>query len=226
VSSGWDGILLSNGSEDNHIGGSSEEDRNVISGIQGGVRMFQSFADTTRNVIEGNYIGTDRTGTSPLGNVYGIKIHNEAHGNLVGPGNVIAYNTSVGILVDGANTNGNLITQNSIHSNGGLGIDLTNGGNDSVAPPAIAYGDCSSAAGTAPSNATIELFTGPDDEGKTYLTSVLADGSGNWSASGFVASDSYLAATATDTSGNTSEFAVVGGGCPDRRYVPLIMKGY
>lgn len=225
VSAGYDGILLGNGAENNTIGGPAEADRNVISGIAGcGIRIFT--AATTGNVIEGNYIGTDRTGTQALGNGFGVRIHGGAHDNTVGPNNVIAHNSGDGVWVDELNTNGNTITQNSIHSNGDLGIDLTNSGNDSVVAPVISSNTCSSASGTAPINSTVGLFTGPDDEGKTYLTSVSVDGSGNWSAAGFVAGDSYLTATATDTSGNTSEFAVAATGCPDRRYVPLAMKRY
>jgi len=79
--------------------------------------------------------------------------------------------------------------------------------------------------GTAPVNATVELFTGPDDEGKTYLTSVSANGSGNWSASGFLADDISLTVAATDTDGNTSEFSAVAG-CDLRAYLPLAIKRY
>lgn len=149
VSTTYDGILLTNGSENNNIGGPGEEERNVISGNNGAIRMFG--ASTTGNVIQGNYIGTDRTGASALANNYGIKIESGAHDNTVGHNNVIAYNSSDGIVVDGGTTTGNTITQNSIHSNGTLGISLTYGGNDSVAPPVISFNTCVSARGTPPS---------------------------------------------------------------------------
>lgn len=71
----------------------------------------------------------------------------------------------------------------------------------------------------------MELFTSPDDEGQTYLTTVSADGTGVWSASGFLADDAYLTATATDTTGNTSEFSAVAG-CGSHTYVPLALKRY
>ncbi|NIN66030.1 MAG: hypothetical protein GTO63_15320, partial [Anaerolineae bacterium] len=67
---------------------------------------------------------------------------------------------------------------------------------------------------------------GPDEEGKTYLTSVSADGTGNWSASGFLADGTYLTATATDVSGNTSEFSAAPPGWCNHTYVPQVMKGY
>jgi hypothetical protein len=226
VSTGYDGILLGNGTENNTIGGPAEADRNVISAMNGGIRIFQTTGNTAGNVVEGNYIGTDRTGTQPLGNGYGIKIHGGAHDNTIGPHNVIAFNTVNGVWVTELNTNGNTITENNIYGNGGLGIDLTFDGNDSVAAPSIPSHTCASASGTAPLNATVELFTGPDDEGKTFLTSVSADGSGNWSASGFLADDAYLTATATDSDGNTSEFSAAVTGCDKRTYVPLATKNY
>jgi hypothetical protein len=229
VSAGYDGILLGDGKENNIIGGPSEADRNIISGMNGGIRIFQISGNTVGNVIEGNYIGTDRTGTQPLGNGYGIKIHGGAHDNTIGPDNIIAFNTGDGVWVDEPTTNGNTITENSIYGNGDLGIDLTNAGNDSVAAPVIPSKTCAFAAsGTAPSNSTVELFSGPDDEGKTYLTSVSADGSGNWSAWGFLAGDTYLTATATDAAGNTSEFSSAAGVvvCDERAYLPLATKNY
>jgi hypothetical protein len=224
VSSAYDGILLGNGAQNNNIGGPSESERNVISGFEWcGIRIFA--AATTVNVIGGNYIGTDRTGTAPLGNGCGIKIHADAYDNTIGPNNVIAHNNTYGVMVDGSGTYSNTLTQNSIHTNGSRGIALTNAGNDSVAAPSISSHTCASASGTAPISAAVELFTGPDDEGKTYLTSVSADGSGNWSASGFWADDMFLTATATDIDGNTSEFSAVAG-CGHRGYVPLATKSH
>ena len=222
VSTTSDGISLAMDAENNTIGGPSEAERNIISGMDGGIRV--SSAGSTGNVIEGNYIGTDRTGTVALGNGYGIKIHADADDNTIGPNNVIAFN-GTGVWVDGAGTDANTITQNSIHSNGDLGIDLTIDGNDSVAAPVFEENTCTSASGTAPISAAVELFTGPDDEGQTYLTTVSADGTGDWSASGFLADDTYLTATATDTGGNTSEFSAVAG-CANRTYVPLALKRY
>ena len=88
-------------------------------------------APPTGNVVIGNYIGTDATGTENLGNDYeGIVVRDGANGNRIGgtlPGeaNLIAFNGSSGIAISTATTTGNSIRRNSIYSNGGLGIDLS-----------------------------------------------------------------------------------------------------
>ncbi|HYP25194.1 MAG TPA: CSLREA domain-containing protein [Blastocatellia bacterium] len=87
------------------------------------------------NVIQGNNLGTDPTGTVDYGGSIG---NDSSHGlviegssaNLVGgpdrgDGNIIAFNTSAGVLITGGGSVGNAILSNSIHSNGGLGIDLS-----------------------------------------------------------------------------------------------------
>lgn len=110
----------------NTIGGPSLDARNLISGNYGdGVRIQGSL-----NVVQNNYIGTDVSGTNPLGNSYnGVRLEGGASQNSIGTdtaGNFIAFNTGPGVvLFDDAGT-GNLIQFNSIHDNGGLGIQLGN----------------------------------------------------------------------------------------------------
>lgn len=131
------------------------------------------------------------------------------------------------MMVDNASTTGNTITRNSIHSNAGLGIALIDGANGNIPAPTIIAANTCFVAGTAGAGHTIEIFTGPDEEGKTYLTTVLADGDGNWSASSPFTLDTYVTATATDASGNTSEFSVeVTPGTCHQLFLPLIMKNY
>jgi CSLREA domain-containing protein len=82
------------------------------------------------NIIQGNYIGTDLTGTVDLGNgANGVAISQGSSGNLIGgtangAGNVIAFNSVNGIVLAGDAGTRNAISSNSIHSNGDLGIDL------------------------------------------------------------------------------------------------------
>jgi titin len=124
------GILVATGGS-NTIGGSAPGAGNVISG--NGYDGIQYSGPGSNNTIMGNFIGTDHTGTVPLGNGNrGIAlqgIDNTIGGPNEGDGNMIAFNGSIGVLVASNGTcTGNRILFNSIHSNGGLGIDLGYGG--------------------------------------------------------------------------------------------------
>jgi hypothetical protein len=128
-----DGVDISN-ADDNTIGGTVSGARNVISGNQGdGVVLFGTGA--TGNEILGNFIGTDKDGTNPVGNSDGIVISsandNTIGGTASGAGNRIAHNEGDGMLVFGGAAVGNRILSNSIFSNGELGIDL---GTEGVTP--------------------------------------------------------------------------------------------
>ena len=107
-------------------------ERNVISGnSSAGVRLFGAGANN--NVVAGNFIGTDVTGTSALANFEGIVINAGPQQNRIGgatnaEANLIAFNQADGIHVNDATSTGNHIQRNSIHSNGGLSIDLNNDG--------------------------------------------------------------------------------------------------
>jgi titin len=232
LGNGWEGVWIDSGAQANVIGGDTPGERNIISGNgDHGVAITGSGAMS--NTVSGNYIGTDASGALDLGNsVEGVWIASGAQANViggetVGESNVIAFNDT-GVRVHGATTTGNTIIENSIHSNGGLGIDLVNGGNTELTAPTIALADCLSLYfGTAPGNATVELFTGPDEEGKTYLTTVSADGGGNWSLWDSFTLDTYVTATATDGAGNTSEFSTqVSPGPCHQIFAPLVMKVY
>jgi len=201
----YDGILVIR-AQNNTIGGSIATDRNVISGNNSnGIRIAD--ATSQGNQIVGNYIGTDRTGTSALGNAKrGITIHDDAHDNTIGPGNIIAFNTGDGVLVVSSGSLRNKITGNSIHSNGGLGINNTDGGNLELAPPVITAASTTQVSGTACSGCTVEVFSDDDGEGRIFEGSTVADGSGNWSFNVSLTGPN-ITATGTDTAGNTSEFS-------------------
>jgi hypothetical protein len=233
LGNGFVGVYIWNGAQNNVIGGDTEGERNVIS-MNGAYGVSISGSGTDGNTVSGNYIGTDPAGSSERGNsAHGVYIWAGAQNNVIGGGapgesNIIAFNDSNGVEVNGGGTIGNTITQNSIHSNTLMGIDLVSGGNTGLSAPAISGALCGGISGTAPANATVEVFTGPDEEGKTYLATTSADGGGTWSAPGpFFTLDTYLTATATDASGNTSEFstAVTPVTCP-QTFLPMIMKGY
>ena len=93
-----DGIYI--GGANNTIGGTTAGARNVISGNATGVNIASS-ADSNGNVVQGNYIGTDITGTAALPNLgVGIGVHganNTIGGSASGAGNVISGNSQTGI---------------------------------------------------------------------------------------------------------------------------------
>ncbi len=132
IANGQHGIYLATSSY-NTIGGTTAAARNVLSGnTYNGLYVYGS----ANNTIQGNYIGTDVTGTLAVANGWnGVAVRgyaNDAINNLIGgtaagAGNVIAFNTYSGVAIDIAGNTGNAILGNSIYSNGNLGIDLTNG---------------------------------------------------------------------------------------------------
>jgi hypothetical protein len=112
------------------IGGTTAAARNVISGNGSrGIWIYDSLGASGVQV-QGNYIGTQADGVSPLGNAsHGVFINNLAKGNTIGgqsgAGNVIAFNAGAGVANDLYEyALGNSILSNSIFANVGLGIDL------------------------------------------------------------------------------------------------------
>jgi hypothetical protein len=108
------------------VGGTTPAARNVISGNVGAGILSFGQVDFTGTRIEGNYIGTDVTGTLPLGNT-GRGVDNSASavaigGTAAGAGNLIAHSGGAGVSISGGL--GVRVQGNSIRDNGGLGIDL------------------------------------------------------------------------------------------------------
>jgi CSLREA domain-containing protein len=112
----------------NTIGGTAAGAGNVVSGnALHGIEII--FGNATDNTVQGNYIGTDVSGTVALSNgEQGVVIadapSNTIGGTTGGARNVISGNTGNGVWIDGTGASGNLVAGNSIFSNGGLGIDL------------------------------------------------------------------------------------------------------
>jgi uncharacterized repeat protein (TIGR01451 family) len=211
--------------QDTVIGGPTSLDGNLISGNVTGIALENGATGTE---IENNLIGTDATGLLSVPNTAnGVSVETGAFDNTIGPANTITNSGADGVGVDGAATLGNQITVNSIFSNTGLGISLTNGGNLELPAPVLTSASVSgggtSVVGTlttVPSQPTaafiLEFFTDPVNEagGKVYIGSkaVTTDGSGVASFTAFfpalyVAHGQYITATATDPTYNTSPFS-------------------
>src|SRR5204863_5640222 len=92
----------------NLIGGSGTAEGNLISGNEAGVVLQGT--SVSSNVVAGNLIGTDVTGTIPLGNtnyavaiIYGGPSGNIIGGTAPGAGNVITGTSTpggVGVAID------------------------------------------------------------------------------------------------------------------------------
>ena len=127
---GSEGIIVVSASSNITIGGTRSADRNVISGNQRGITLFQA-ADCT---IQGNYIGVASDGTSDLGNTFhGIKIYGttDASGNLVGgtasgAGNVISGNGEEAVWLSGTAATNNTVQGNTIGTNAAGDAALAN----------------------------------------------------------------------------------------------------
>jgi hypothetical protein len=231
---GGDGIQIVSAAS-NLVGGSPPPARNLLSGNAGsGVDLLG--VGTTGNLVQGNLIGTDRTGTASLGNgrgalVQGGAANNTIGGTSAGQGNVIAFNPK-GVVVTGSTSTGNGILGNSIFANSILGIDLGDDGitpNGTLAPgpnnfqgnPVLFTASGTTITGNlaAAANTTyrLEFFSspasGPHRQGQTFLgaTNVTTDGSGNANflfTVGAPLGAGVVTATATNlTTGDTSEFS-------------------
>jgi len=129
IPNGMEGIWIAPGARDNIIGGRSVEERNVISGND----LFGlsiSGRGATGNVVKGNYIGVDASGSTALANPHGLVIGDGAQNNVIGgsgrgEGNVISAN-GTGVLIRGADTSGNTIIGNYIGTDASGGQPLGN----------------------------------------------------------------------------------------------------
>jgi hypothetical protein len=243
------GIHGASGVDDLTIGGPGAG--NVISGNQTGIILEAA----TGAVVQGNLIGTDASGTQPLGNTdAGMFLGSSSNSDNViggtgpGEGNLIAHNGAAGSSPAGISNGGqrNAIRGNAIHSNGGLGIDnglqgveendpgdADTGANGLQNFPLLTSVELVGPQGggstriqgllhSAPSTTyDLDFYENPACtsfpreflEGATYLGSgqVTTDGSGDGAFDVTlpvaVASGARISATATDPTGNTSEFS-------------------
>ena len=129
-----DGIVLRNGSSGNTVGGVTQGSGNVISGNSfSGIFVGTGPSPSSANVIAGNLIGTDATGTLPIGNhLFGVWIQ-EQSANAIGgtapqASNVISSNLAGGVRIDGSGATGNSVLGNKIGTNVSGSASLPNGG--------------------------------------------------------------------------------------------------
>ncbi len=236
-------LISDPGTSSNTVGGSRPAGRNLISGNEKSGVLIVGGKD---NVILGNLIGTSKNGTDPLGNSgdgvrmfagQGGATENIVGGTLPDTANTIAFNGEDGVQVENNTSVGNGVLRNSIHSNGGQGIDLGDDGataNDEDDPDsgpnnlqnkpnltsAENSGGETTVEGTLNSLANrdfrVRFFSNPSgSEGKKYLgakSGVTTNANGNVSFTfepeNKVPAGQTITATATrGSTGDTSEFS-------------------
>lgn len=216
------GINVEDGVRNNIFAG------NVIGkNLGGGFEINNSY--TLDNVIYGNRIGVGVDGGN-AGNVnYGLRIN--ASQTIIGPGNIIAFNTGNGIRIgqeaENFDADFNVITQNSIYSNALLGIDLyppgvnpndpddlDDGPNQQLNFPVLNSASPLTVTGTACAGCWVELFVadrgaGQYGQGRTFAGSVVVGNDGTFTANvSGVSPGDYLTSTTTDQQCNSSEFSL------------------
>jgi uncharacterized repeat protein (TIGR01451 family) len=193
---------------------------NVLSGLTNlGIAIeIETLGVPTTKVIRGNKIGTDVTGTVSIpNNLHGVFIvvspgnGSVVGGTAAGEGNIIAFNGGQGVDLLGASSTGWAIVGNSIFSNGGLGISLSN----SSVPTPNDSGDADTGANnlqnfpvitsTVPGSGTVAVSgTLNSAASSTFLleffASTACDGSGNGEGQTFIGSTQVT----TNASGNAS----------------------
>jgi len=214
------GIYI-DGSPDNIIGGSTAGSGNIISAnLTSGITMNGSGA--TGNKIYGNYIGSSNALANIAGSaqVNGIIVSSTANTNFIGgynPGeaNVIAFNTTYGISVNGVTgTNHNLISRNTIYNpiaSMTEAINLSAEGNDLYTIPSVSAVSATLITGTAPNNGdSVEVFKtnfGCINANQYLGTTIVSAGTWTLSVS-LNAGDKVIADVRNNTNNNTSEFSV------------------
>ena len=250
------GILITQAADNiigtNGDGVSDGLEGNLISGRRIGTGVNIAGSLSTGNRIAGNLIGTDLTGTQPLPFESGVVISGGASGNIIGAngdgsgdaaeGNIIAFNSLVGVAIIGDDSTGNRVSRNSIFANGNLGgIDLGGDGPSPNQPtnpvpgpnhlqnfPIITAATSTTVSGTLNSTPgrtfVLEFFAGaePSGEGRTFLgtTTIATDAAGDAAFTATpvsaIPAGQFVTATATDTTtGDTSEFSSAFNASPD-----------
>jgi len=210
-------------SHNSRIGGSTTTLSNILSAnMSSGLHLA---SDNT--VVEGNYIGSNRSGYTNFGNMsHGVSVagsSNRIGGGASYQGNLIVYNGSFGIRMQNNTAyNYNAFWLNSFYCNGNSAIEINNA-NEMVSPPQVTMATIPKISGTAKPLAYVDVYaadssgcTGGVCQGRYWLGYVRADISGNWALNGSFAPNMSVMAMQTDVANNSSNFS----GCVKTVSVP------
>jgi hypothetical protein len=207
-----DGVFINFGSAHNTIGGTTPAARNLISGNGGnGVR-----SDYHPNTVQGNFIGTQGNGVSPLGNgsngvLINFTVNNAVGGSASGAGNTIAFNGGAGVLVLGTTSP---VSSNAVFANAGLGIDLDG---DGITPNDPCDGDSGAnnrqntpvitSSSSAGGNTTIQ---GTLDSAPNVTFTIEFFSNGACDPSGFGEGETFIGSATVTTDGSCrASFAII-----------------
>jgi hypothetical protein len=234
---GTAGVIIGGGAQYNLIGGDHLSDGNIISGnglddpIDGRAAGIHIYGSTTAfNRVVANVIGLGIDGHEIVGNRgHGVGIYSGSNNNQIGGEtyyriNQIVGSEGAGVFIAGSQTQSNLIRNNIIYENAGLGIDLRDSAQASIYPPTIVTVGRLTSPGPryvtgrdAPPGSRIDFYSAsspPDPSGAGEAANYLGYGFAN--ANGFFATylptgpagPLVLTAIAVDSADNSSEFSI------------------
>ncbi len=246
AANGGNGIRIEDGADatvvrGNIIGNNGDE----------GIAIGSLANPATSTVVEDNFIGVTPGGVAIPNAGFGIRItpgegtpNPAAATDTLITGNTIANNPT-GIGIEGSGSVRNRITDNSIHDNTGLGIDLApfgqanqndvgdgdSGPNTLLNWPELTGATTLTVSGTACGGCAVEVYDADSSatlpgnlqtsygEGQTRIATTTANPDGSFVAALPPSTNGHIVtATATDATGNTSEFsrniAVPGSNAP------------
>ena len=124
------GVAIYAGASNNTIGGTSSGQGDVLSG-NGSNGVYISDSGTIGNLVEGDDIGTNSTGSLAVGNHDGVVIQNGAANNTIGgtsstTRDLISGNNWEGVHISGGGTSGNVVDGDYIGVNAGGSAALGN----------------------------------------------------------------------------------------------------
>ncbi|PLX06667.1 MAG: hypothetical protein C0596_15225 [Marinilabiliales bacterium] len=114
----YDGISLEGAAKYNNIGGAEENQGNLVSGnVAYGIPIFGAGAEG--NIVAGNLIGTDISGTLAIPNTYGLLFDDGSYNNILGGDteaerNILSGNSAYGVFIYNMGTNSNIVRGNLI----------------------------------------------------------------------------------------------------------------
>ena len=216
LGNGGDGIEMD--ASHSVVGGTAPAARNLISGNDVDGLSVSGFGKKVR--VDGNLVGTKADGISALGNGFnGVDVAGGSTGVSI-LGNAIFSNSQLGIDIG---VNGRTVNDGDDLSTPQVDPDSDTGANNLQNFPVLTSAKTVSGKTTIngklnsnPNKAfTVQFFSNPSgtDEGRTPIgqKSVTTGASGNasftFSPASKVAAGQTVTATATDASGNTSEFS-------------------